>query len=159
VYLSGADRFITIGDTLTDTDPAALVQPAPNLAFIGKQLIRPAAAFTGTLPVERFQFAGDWTADSTGTLDAAALPLTAPGETAAAYLNEGSVHFYRFTPVLYKNYVVTRTGSGTASMTWADGSGTVVTGSTQLSATRPDMDIVIMVYSGRGAYTVKYEER
>jgi hypothetical protein len=50
-----------------------------------------------------------------GFLDVDALPLATPVETAAAYLSQGSVHFYRFTPDLNKNYTLTHTrpsGSG-----------------------------------------------
>jgi hypothetical protein len=161
VYLVTPDSsFITIdGGGLDGSDPAALVQPAPDFVFIGKPALKAAAEFSGTLPVDRFRFSSGWTADAGGILGAAVLPLTASGETAAAYLSEGSVHFYRFTPALYKNYVVTHTGGGTAAMTWADGAGTPVSGSNQLNASRPDMDMLIMVYNGRGAYTVKYEEK
>jgi hypothetical protein len=53
-------------------------------------------------------------------------------------------------------------------MLWADGSGTAVTNtitsgtsstSGWFNANQPGLDIVIMLYNGAGAYTVKYEEQ
>jgi hypothetical protein len=178
VYLADASCFITIGGALTGIEPVALVQPAPAIAFIGKQVIRLAADYNGTLPVDRFQFSSGWTADNDGILDVEALSLAAPGETAEAYLSRGSVHFYRFTPALGKNYKVTHTrpspSSSNAIFTaaaWADGSGTLITNTNTSGASSTSTafyvnklgDIVIMVYgssgSAMGVYTVTYNEQ
>jgi hypothetical protein len=176
VYLANTTRFITIGGVFDGSDPVALVQPASNLGFIGKPAVKKAEGFAGTLPVDRFRFSSGWTADSDGILAVAALPLAASGETAAAYLSRGSVHFYRFTPVLNKNYTVTHTRPSSSSIytaaAWEDGSGTLTTNtstsgtsstSTSFNANKPGVDIVIMVYgsstSVEGAYTVKYNEQ
>jgi predicted outer membrane repeat protein len=172
VYINSIERFITIGaGGLTGSDPAALVEPAVNIGFIGKPAIKWQEGESGALPVDRFKFTSGWTADADGILNVKALPLTASGETAAAYLSGGSVHFYRFTPVLNKNYTITHTkpsgsnGIYTAAA-WADGSGTLTTntssGSTSTSGSfnaNKQVDIIIMVYNAAGDYTIKYTEQ
>jgi hypothetical protein len=162
VYLYYTTSFITIAaGGLTGTDPAALVEPALNPDFIGKPVLKWEGGGSGALPVARFKFAGDWTVNNDGILGFSSLPLTAPGETAGAYLSKGSVHFYKFSPVVNENYRLIRTGDSGSSTAaaWADGSGTLVTSSnTYFNANKPDLDIVIMVY-GTGEYTVTYEQQ
>jgi hypothetical protein len=174
VYLSDTSLFITIalGGLDPGTDPVALVEPAPGPGFIGKSALKWALGGSGALPEGRFQLASGWKwkAGDDGILDGNSLPLTVPGETAGAYLSYGSSHFYRFTPVLGKNYTITHTRPGGSSIStaaaWADngnvlvsntsGSGSPSTSST-FNADREE-DIIIMVYNGMGAYTVKYNE-
>jgi hypothetical protein len=156
VRLADTSCFITIGSGgFTGSDPVALVEPIPGFTFIGKPAIEGGAGFTGTLPVDRFKFASGWTADAEGILDVKALPLTAPGETAGAYLAAGSVHFYKFTPDLSATYSITRTGADYvgSAVAWADG---VVISSSSWLANREE-DIIIMVI-GEGNYTVKYNQ-
>jgi hypothetical protein len=171
VYFTTTSSFITIGSGgFTGTDPVALVEPAANIGFIGKPALKWGAGETEPLPVNRFEFSSGWAANSDGTLDVNALVLDAPGEAAAAYLSRGQVHFYRFTPDWAANYTITHTRpSGIyAAAGWADGSGTLVTStstsgtsstSTAFNATKPDLDIIIMVYNGSGAYTVRYNKQ
>jgi hypothetical protein len=173
VYLATAAPFITIAaGGLTGTDPAALVELAPDPGFIGKPVLKWEEGGNGTLPVDRFKFAGGWTANSDAILGLNSLPLTAPGETAGAYLSKGSVHFYKFRPVVNEDYKLTHTRpSGSNIFTaaaWADGTGTLVTSNSTsgtavtsniFNANKPDLDIIIMVYNGAGDYTVKYEQQ
>jgi hypothetical protein len=154
VRLADTSRFITIGSGGLDAgaDPVALVEPFPDLTFIGKPAIKEGVDFTGTLPVDRFKFASGWTADADGTLDVKALPLTVPGEPAGAYLAAGSVHFYRFTPNLSATYSITKTGAGGSAVAWADGE--VISSSPWF--TNREEDIIIMISNGTGTYTIKY---
>jgi hypothetical protein len=146
---------ITIGGALDGTGPVALVEPAASTGLIGKPFLKWAAGLSGSLPVDRFSLANGWDADADAALAANAVPLGTPGETAAAYLSGGSVHFYRFTPALNKTYNVTHSGSGSVSAAWADGSGTL---STSFVANKTGVDVIIMVSNGPGMYTVQYNE-
>jgi hypothetical protein len=125
---------ITIDGVLSGTGPVALVEPAADIGFIGKPFLAWAPGQSGTLPVGRFALASGWTANTDAVLVVNAVPLGSPGESAAAYLGWGSVHFYRFTPNLNRTYNVTRiypTGNSNSyiytAAAWADGSGTLMT--------------------------------
>jgi hypothetical protein len=166
VYLHDGSKFIGIADAFTPgTDPVALVQPAPDIGFIGEAFVKLLDGISPPLPADRFTVTSGWTADPvTGILGADALDLDYAGETLSAYLSPGSVHFYRFTPVLSAQYSVTRTGAGGNAAAWADGQagtdgkGTLASGGTIFNALRDNVDIIIMVYNGEGAYTVKYNQ-
>jgi hypothetical protein len=172
VYLSG-DRVITIDGALDGTDPVAYIQAPAGPAWIGREVIKKSASFIGTLPADRFGFTGPWQADSDGKVQAKAGSLDL-GETRSAFINQGEVHLYRFTPVPYKSYTITRTlGSSSyyvyVSAAWADGgtlvnrvqssSGTSYTTSS-FTASKSGVDIIIMVESETyaGSYTVKFNE-
>jgi hypothetical protein len=158
VRLGAPSCLITIGSGgFSGSDPVALVDPSPDLAFIGKPAVKASEGFTDPLPVERFKIASGWKVDTGGILDVDALPLTAPGETAGAYLGSGSVHFYKFTPTVGTNYSVTTSPSFAAG--WADGSTPLlaVNGS-QFYANKSGLDVIIMLYYGTGNYTVKYNQ-
>jgi hypothetical protein len=174
VYLADPARFVSIGSGgfTSGTDPVALVEPAANIGFIGKPALQWAAGGSGVLPEDRFIFPAGWSVDTGGILNPSALPLAAPGEEAGAYLSRGQVHFYRFTPDLSGTYTITHTrpnGSGIyAAAGWADGSGTLVTStstsgtnitSSSFVANKTGVDIIIMVYNGSGAYTVRYNKQ
>jgi hypothetical protein len=148
---------ITIGGALDGTGPAALVEPAADIGFIGKPFLKWAAGQSGSLPVSRFALVSGWTADLNAALAANAVPLGTPGETLTAYLSRGSVHFYRFTPAVNTTYNVTRTGGSNmyTAAAWADGSGTL---SSSFIANKTGVDVVIMVYSGAGVYSLQYTE-
>jgi hypothetical protein len=184
VYLSNYQNFfaLTIGSPLTGADPAALLEIAPDITWLGKSAIKWPFGQNGTLPVDRFSFTAPWELDADGNLQAKAASLDF-GETKSAWLNREDVHFYRFTPTLNKSYTITFTRAdipnnysniGSISAAWADGSGTLA--STNLDAyshttsvTSPSFvadkmqDIIIMVRSNNnyaaGPYTVKYNEQ
>jgi hypothetical protein len=175
VYLANS-LFITIGGSLTGTEPVALVQvqsSALNPDFIGKPFIKWAEGQSGVLPVNRFTLAGGcWLADADGILHVNALDLEGPGIPAGAYLSQGNVHCYRFTPELDAQYTVTHTrpansgiytaaaweDTGVSLMTNSSSGGATTSTSAAFIATRAEADIIVIVYNGTGNYTVQYNK-
>jgi hypothetical protein len=163
VYLP-TSAFVTLGSLNPGPDPLALVEPAAAPGFIGQPFIKWQGALTGPLPADRFILPPGWSAQADGTLGVNALPLDNPGETATAYLRKGDAHFYRFTPVLYGTYTLTRSGGTDVYIVaaWADGSGVLMTNDNTYTTTSSGFiankaeDIIIMVYNGSGNYTVHY---
>jgi hypothetical protein len=178
VYLANTSA-ITIDTLDTGTSAVALVQPAPAppgsnqvpgyFDFIGNPFIKWAVDLSAPLPVDRFTLANGWTADTDGKLKIKALALDSPNTyTEEAYLGGGNVHFYRFTLDAYVGYTVTRTrinGSGIyTAVAWEDTGERLMTNtssnatstSTAFTPTRAG-DVIIMVCSGTGNYTVKYD--
>jgi hypothetical protein len=166
VYLANNSRFITIGGALDGTEPVALVQPAPSFDFIGRPFIQWEGGLSDPLPIDRFTLTSGWTADEDGILSVNALDLEGPGESVAAYLSRGNVHFYRFTTEGSAQYTVTRAGdSGIyTAAAWEDDGVSQITGTTSTSTStafpaiaRPGENIIIMVYGGTGDYEVEYD--
>jgi hypothetical protein len=186
VYLSPS-AFVTIGGAFTGPlGPVASVEFASGPGFIGKPLVKWADGQSGALPVDRLIFPSGWTVDSNGVLAArSTVPLTA-SET-GSYLSAGATHFYRFTPEPYQSYTVTLNMTRQSNVlsdeernvaaAWADGSGSLMTynafilnpgnpvnpgnpGSTSpiFIASKPNVDIIVMVYNYTGNYTIKLNE-
>jgi hypothetical protein len=174
VYLAG-NAAIRINGTLSGTDTVAFIKVPADLAWIGKEVIKRADSFAGTLPVDRFGFTGPWEADSDGRLQPKASSLGF-GETRSAFINRGGVHLYRFTPAFNKSYSITSSIPSYdyyvrvyVSAVWADGNGTLTNrnyynygGGTTPSfvADRTEVDIIIMVDSETyaGVYSLNYNE-
>jgi hypothetical protein len=163
---------LTIGGAFEPgSGPVVFVEPAATPDFIGKTAVKWAADHSGELPADRIGFSSSgWTVDSNGVLGVKALPLASPGETGSAYLRQGAVHFYRFTPALNNTYTVTLTRDNYSdnyfyiAAVWADGRTLMTTygrwnfTSSAFIADKNE-DIIIMVYNGLGNYTVNYNEQ
>jgi hypothetical protein len=171
--VGGNATAITINNALSGTGPVAFIEITADPAWIGREVIKKSASFTGTLPADRFGFNGPWEADSNGKLWPKASSLGF-GETRSAFINQGGIHFYRFTPAFNKRYTITSTTPSYnssylyVSAAWADGSGILVNrNSYSYNSTTPSfianktgVDIIIMVDCGSysGVYSVKYNE-